>query len=598
MKTLSKDAFEGAKSTPEGRVNGRDKAMKVMFLGLMMLICMIPGVMAETIEGNMVYVDDAQIYFSATPHTIKTGDDMVQFRLISKAFTGEIDVAFGFDTNDIKPKSAEYWNGANWIDISNAFDRIDRDYQEMNAWYVTEEVNVNAGQIYDFRVNYQLSPPVETKYWACVKPSAQTLNEAIAGGNFYCLDPWANVSYIHKNEIWGNIASLSQPTTGLIPINVTLNTTQLFWCNLTVSPTNSTIGWVYWNSDTDFECYNANETEAVTTIMDESNGQDKGTKPTDLKIFHTFGGCSSTSCEDRSSYNNDASKTVSGTPYNITGITGNGQECSGTRNQGFTVTDSDSLHFDSGESWSTSVWIRPDTPLEAYSAIYDTGQNYVLFLDNARTITSQHWYAANDYIIATTPVSPVNYGSGWYHLANVFDASTNATTTYVNGNNITVSSTTYGNNARVLTNNLYICYNYGTTALNGGIDNLMFYEDALTDDEVKLLYNSQLSPFPYGATQNSTYVPPEPEIPPALTGNYRICQGDFLVIQEAENITVNGVVNETITINEYRCDNGCSNTSLLNLGYAGCVESDIVQIIIVILICIVVIAFVRWFVDR
>ena len=60
------------------------------------------------IEGNSVYVDDSNVYASATPHTAR-GDGWVVFDFVSKNYDGEIDVAWGFDTDSIQPKNAQFW---------------------------------------------------------------------------------------------------------------------------------------------------------------------------------------------------------------------------------------------------------------------------------------------------------------------------------------------------------------------------------------------------------------------------------------------------------------------------------------------------------
>lgn len=55
------------------------------------------------IDGNMVYVNDSNLYLSASPHTTSGG--FVDLQLLSKVFTGDITVAFGFDSNLITPTS-------------------------------------------------------------------------------------------------------------------------------------------------------------------------------------------------------------------------------------------------------------------------------------------------------------------------------------------------------------------------------------------------------------------------------------------------------------------------------------------------------------
>lgn len=62
-----------------------------------------------TIEGDTVYVDDSNVYIGVTPHTIQ-GSGYVNLEILSKHFSGEIDVCFGFDVPTVSPKSLELYN--------------------------------------------------------------------------------------------------------------------------------------------------------------------------------------------------------------------------------------------------------------------------------------------------------------------------------------------------------------------------------------------------------------------------------------------------------------------------------------------------------
>ncbi len=75
-----------------------------------------------TIDNNTVYIDNDDVYLSATPHTI-TNDGWVEFELLSKTHNGSIDCVFGFDTETAKPRKAQIWRNYthtlydyNWIE--------------------------------------------------------------------------------------------------------------------------------------------------------------------------------------------------------------------------------------------------------------------------------------------------------------------------------------------------------------------------------------------------------------------------------------------------------------------------------------------------
>lgn len=175
------------------------------------------------IEDNLIYVDDENAYISAAPHTI-TDSGWVYFTVNSKVYSGNVDVYWGFDTEQIKPVKAElykphdvntfrhdyisdgnesewikvYFNETKeWLDISSSFDSINYDYGGMNKWWYLKDVNINKNQDYIIRVYIRVprgdgfNPiEVDTKYWFAIKPSSETIGQAISNGHFYTLDPW------------------------------------------------------------------------------------------------------------------------------------------------------------------------------------------------------------------------------------------------------------------------------------------------------------------------------------------------------------------------------------------------------------------------
>ena len=61
------------------------------------------------VTGDKVYIDDANLYASAEPHTIYRSG-WVYFNLTTKSYTGDIDVVWGFDTSKITPAAAELYS--------------------------------------------------------------------------------------------------------------------------------------------------------------------------------------------------------------------------------------------------------------------------------------------------------------------------------------------------------------------------------------------------------------------------------------------------------------------------------------------------------
>jgi parallel beta-helix repeat protein len=154
-----------------------------------------------TIINDKVYIDDSHIYLSAQPHTLQESG-YVYYNLTSKHFTGDIDICFGFNTTQCKPTIAEIWLGGNWIDVSDHFTSINYNYDNLNKWYYVTDLPVTAMHDYTLRV-YQKINEISTggKYGVAVKPSLETISQAISNGHFYYLDPWFDGGYDYRREI-------------------------------------------------------------------------------------------------------------------------------------------------------------------------------------------------------------------------------------------------------------------------------------------------------------------------------------------------------------------------------------------------------------
>ena len=252
-----------------------------------------------TIDGNKVYVDDANVYLSAEPHTIYQSG-YVYFNLTSKQYSGDIDVLWGFDTSITKPIIVDfykphnvnitksytcsgtnlwynyttnpkhfwcwynnsyidnstgetkyedilvfehdfesynlsintvYWNETihkDWIDVTNKFDKINYEYGGMTKWYYIKNFTVTANKNYQVRafIKVPVSSNLGGKYWFVVKPSSESIQEAINNGHFYFLDPWWNSSWVYRVPIHITVGDGSSLTDYEIPISI--NTSKLY----------------------------------------------------------------------------------------------------------------------------------------------------------------------------------------------------------------------------------------------------------------------------------------------------------------------------------------------------------------------------------
>lgn len=215
-----------------------------------------------TIEGDKVFVDDDNIYVSASPHTLG-GSDWVIFNFTSKVFTGNIDAVLGFDTTTLQPQTIERFNPTTelrnvsytcetdyfnyttspnhawcyeniteyidnstynshleliwdgdfdsgdlpsktvtweeqyldiWKSTSLNFDSTNYEYQGMNKWWYTQDVPITQDTEYVFRVYIKNLDPFGAghKYWFAIKPSSESISEAVSSGHLYALDPWTS----------------------------------------------------------------------------------------------------------------------------------------------------------------------------------------------------------------------------------------------------------------------------------------------------------------------------------------------------------------------------------------------------------------------
>lgn len=228
---------------------------KIVLLGFLVMALMFAGCQGQTnnytIDGNSVYVDDSNVYINVTPHTLHHSD-WVEVEFESKLFSGDIDVAFGFDTDSIRPKTIERWNPhdeekeytcnynfiyttnpnyfwcyyeqtnqsgtvnitvfehsflsgniptktaywnvtKNWSELNGNFNSASYDFDNKNKWWYKQGQTINAGQTYKIRYYLDVKPDVSNaKYDIALKPSSETLSESIENNHLYFLDPWAD----------------------------------------------------------------------------------------------------------------------------------------------------------------------------------------------------------------------------------------------------------------------------------------------------------------------------------------------------------------------------------------------------------------------
>lgn len=508
------------KNDSEGRVKKRDVCMKSVFTGLFLgFVVLAFTASAETIDGRNVYVDNSRLYFNAFPHTIQTGDDEIKFDFISKQFSGDIDIAIGFDTNIIKPESAEIDINGEWIDVSSAFNKVTYNYHGMDSWYYTKNINVNAGQLYNLRIKFDVLSKGSGKYWICAKPSSQSIIEAVQSDNFLCLDPWFNVSFLNKNAIFAN-ASVSSDTTMLIAVNITISgSEEIFWGNFTVNATNATVGFVYWNDETDYITVNKEEDEEVLMIMDEGNESSSGLN--ELSMFTWITGNSS-SVVDISRYGLTYAKT------------GDATTTSGMIGKALSLDNGDKYTFGDYDGYadelSVSTWVYLND-IESYHTFissYCTGDfDWNLFFHDG--LDKMVWYVRKDGSTVQETSSAVVSPNTWYHVVGVRNTTHNCI--YLNGELSGEGCEAMASGIQKSNTDMIFGDDCFGNDLDGFIDNTQVYNRSLSPDEVRVLYD--------------TIVPTLPDVAPTETLDVLIIN---FVSQTPIDITSTNLMNETANI--------------------------------------------------
>nr|BDD45909.1 hypothetical protein 14 [bacterium] len=135
----------------------------------------------------------------------------------------------------------EYWK--NWKDVSGVFSKVDWAGRE---WHYVENVEFEAGKTYTLRPT--INVPVQLgansgKYDVCVWPSILSPQEAYHQDRIFCIDPWWNTSWNHKQ-----------------PINISVpggTTEENYQVKLEIDTSNNGTNWNWSN-----ECVNSNSTRA------------------------------------------------------------------------------------------------------------------------------------------------------------------------------------------------------------------------------------------------------------------------------------------------------------------------------------------------
>jgi len=423
------------------------------------------------IDGDTIYVDNADVYLSATPHTI--GDSgWINFELESKTHSGNIDCVLGFNSEEAKPSHAEIWKNYthtlkgyhyedkifyisfydcvdyeilgienydlydvdignknntklwrltynvnqsviiaftskevdgttihftyieeryvpytyestffDWKPLGKTWEKDTHNYQGFDKWYSLKDVNVEEDKLYQMRVWVNI--PFKGlqgsigKYWWSVKPSGKTVQEAIADGQFYCLDPWWNSSWDYYRTITIDQSYIDNSVQG-IPLLVVVNKTIGADCDggdsIRFLSVDNTTQFSYeiegnWSSTGNSYVW-VNISEQIPTgsdyvfnmYYDNPLAPDNSTTGADVwdinytAVYH-LNASNPVDNRDSSQYENHV-VAVNNTPHRVAGKVGYGVYLDSNDQECLNITSSPSLILDGADGFTVEAWFE------------------------------------------------------------------------------------------------------------------------------------------------------------------------------------------------------------------------------------------------
>lgn len=492
--------------------------MALLFALVGILVLGVPSASAYTIVGDNVFIDDENVYMGATPHTFDMSNCRfsewpelpvcpVIFTLDSKKYAGDIAAAWGFDTNFVRPISAEIYRNDTWEDLNKEYDVVDKNFDGKNKWYVLRNVTVQKNKYYYVRIWMKVLLPSKGKYDFAIWPAGMNINDSISAGKFYYLDPFWNIPFTFRRQINASCSACFGNITRPILINdtgVVLGsdpTPQYIWCNYTVTPSVTTIGYLLYTNTTHYICANATRDGNVSMDVDQGNETD-WLNPWDVNTTYVAH-LNDTNANDSSIYGNEVI-TFNGDPTAQTGHIGIGVNFDGTG-------DSIELPNDTVTTYTRGTIMMWANVAEWNAAEFeglagDPNAELLFFYDGGgagiRCNVDNLWGA--DFTQPTTGI--------FQHYAMTWDSVADIARCYVNGS--VVSSFTDPFDAPEVTRFWVGSWLDGTSnnrCINATIDQVEIYNTTFTGDEINASYFNQLGTF------NFTSLAAEENIVPVIT---------------------------------------------------------------------------------
>lgn len=113
----------------------------------------------------------------------------------------------------------EYYD--DWVDVNASYISSDYQWNDVSIWYhASLDVPISSEVLYRARVFAKIPfkglEEISGKYYWAVKPSGETIQQALSNGHLYMLDPWYNASWDYRKEITVSDESADYQTKVLI----------------------------------------------------------------------------------------------------------------------------------------------------------------------------------------------------------------------------------------------------------------------------------------------------------------------------------------------------------------------------------------------
>ena len=194
-----------------------NKIIKYLIVTILCLTIPICVAENELFDGETVFVDDTDFKITAHPHTLYESG-YVEFTILSRDYSGEIDLLWGFNKATAKIEAVQSENTSLKSKQKDkdknkdkrekvTYERIkekptltNKVFDKKHLWYDYPERIIKNNEL-KIRCWINVSFDSKGKYDFVIKPSHLSLEEAKANNQLWVLDPWYDNSFYYRRPI-------------------------------------------------------------------------------------------------------------------------------------------------------------------------------------------------------------------------------------------------------------------------------------------------------------------------------------------------------------------------------------------------------------